>query len=117
MTLNEINKQTILYSDSVKITQTDEETQSTYWAIKDEKLMFTYFEVPANTTFQEHFHESEQITHVLDGKLYFQIKDEVFCVAQNDSIVIPSNIPHKVWITESGAKAVDSWTPINDKYR
>lgn len=117
MTLKQINKRVFLYSEEVKILQIDKETQSKYWAVKGEKLMFTYFEVPPNKTFQEHSHESEQITHVMEGKLFFQISDEVYCVGPGDCIVIPSSIPHKVWTTENQSKAVDAWTPINDKYK
>jgi amino-acid N-acetyltransferase len=117
MTLKQINKRAFLYTDEVKILQIDKETQSKYWAVNGEKLMFTYFEVPPNKTFQEHAHESEQITYVMEGTLFFQISDEVFCVGSGDCIVIPSNIPHKVWSTENQVKAVDAWTPINDKYK
>ncbi len=64
MILKEINKKTILYADEVKIKQVDKRTQSRYWAVKGQNLMFTYSEVPPNKTFEEHVHESEQITYV-----------------------------------------------------
>lgn len=117
MTLKQINKRAFLYTDEVKILQIDKETQSKYWAVNGEKLMFTYFEVPPNKNFQEHSHESEQITYVMEGTLFFQISNDIFCVGPGDCIVIPSNIPHKVWSTENQVKAVDAWTPINDKYK
>jgi amino-acid N-acetyltransferase len=116
MTLKQINNRAFVYTNEVKIPKTDADTGSEYWAVKGEKLMLTYFEVPPNKTFGEHFHESEQITYILEGKLFFLIGGEVFCIEKENCIVVPSNVPHKVWTTELPAKAVDAWTPINDKY-
>ena len=42
------------------------------WAVALQKTMFTYFEAEPNCIFEKHSHESEQITMVLEGKLYFE---------------------------------------------
>ncbi|MEK7723768.1 MAG: arsenic resistance N-acetyltransferase ArsN2 [Acidobacteriota bacterium] len=101
------------YSNNLQIVKKDAETQSHFLAISGQNVQFTYFEVPPSKTFEKHSHESEQITHVIEGELWFEIGGEQFCVSKGDSIVIPSNIPHKVWTNAIGAKAVDAWSPLN----
>lgn len=42
------------------------------WAVSLEHTMLTYFEVEPHSRFDSHSHESEQITMVLTGALFFQ---------------------------------------------
>ncbi|MEX0288602.1 MAG: cupin domain-containing protein [Flavobacteriaceae bacterium] len=86
------------------------------WAVSLEKTQFTYFEVEPDKIFEMHSHESEQITHVLSGKLYFEFEDDIKCVSEGEVIAIPSNIPHAVFTRDLAAKAVDAWSPVMDKY-
>ena len=104
------------YSSGLQEIKIDPETQSTYWVVKSKNLMFTYFEVLPNKTFASHSHESEQMTYVLEGKLFFDIDKKVYCVASGDLISIPSFKEHSVWTNAEGAKAVDSWSPVNNRY-
>jgi len=101
------NKQTILI---------DKETGSGFWSVAGNNLQFTWFEVPAGSRFQKHSHTSEQITYVLEGDLFFQIDDCVYKVSAGDCIVIPPAKEHSVWTENSIAKAVDSSSPVNEKY-
>ncbi|MDO8281827.1 MAG: arsenic resistance N-acetyltransferase ArsN2 [Thermodesulfovibrionia bacterium] len=87
------------------------------WGISLEKTMFTYFEVQQNSVFDSHSHESEQITMVLEGVLYFDVEGKVYPVKSGDVIAIPSNIIHSVFTRESSVKAVDAWSPIMNKYK
>ncbi len=41
----------------------DYESGSRYWTVSLSKAMLTYFKVPPRARFEEHAHESEQITH------------------------------------------------------
>ena len=93
---------------------TDTDTDSNYWEISGEKQSFTYFKVPSHRKFPRHQHESEQITHVLEGTLFFEVDEEVFIIGAGDSIVIPSNKWHSVWTEHQPAVAVDSWAPRRD---
>lgn len=97
--------------------KTDKETGAKYWSVHLDKLMFTGFEVPANTVFPTHSHESEQITYILDGELFFGIDGETYCLRAGDVISIPSNKEHRVWTGTTGAKAVDAWSPANTNYQ
>ena len=94
----------------------DPESNSRYWSIRSEKMSFTYFEVPPHTHFLTHKHFSEQITYVLMGELFFEAGNKTYLLSKGDSIVIPSNVEHRVWTTSAGATAVDSWTPANERY-
>jgi quercetin dioxygenase-like cupin family protein len=87
------------------------------WAVALDQTMLTYFEVDPNCRFECHTHESEQITMVIEGVLYFEQGDKVIGVKAGEVIAIPSNAPHAVFTTESAVKAVDSWSPVMDKYR
>jgi quercetin dioxygenase-like cupin family protein len=84
--------------------------------VKGSNMMFTWFEVPPHQLFPEHSHESEQITYVLEGELFFEIADEIFCLRKGDCISIPPYKKHRVWTETKGARAVDSWSPINNTY-
>ena len=87
------------------------------WAVALDQTMLTYFEVDPNCRFESHTHESEQITMVIEGVLYFEQSDKVIGVKAGEAIAIPSNAPHAVFTTEATVKAVDSWSPVMDKYR
>jgi quercetin dioxygenase-like cupin family protein len=104
------------YEGHSHLLKIDKEISSKYWSIASERMSFTYFEVPPNSDFKKHRHFSEQITYVLHGELFFEAGDMSYCLKPGDSIVIPSNDEHRVWTTDAGAKAVDSWTPANELY-
>jgi quercetin dioxygenase-like cupin family protein len=87
------------------------------WAVSLEQTMLTYFEVDPHCRFESHTHESEQITMVIEGVLYFEQGDQVIGVQAGEVIAIPSNAPHAVFTTESAVKAVDAWSPVMEKYR
>jgi amino-acid N-acetyltransferase len=110
-----LGKISLVYTSWLHPFRKDKETGSKYWSISGEKMMFTNFCMEPFKTFESHSHECEQITYVLEGKLYFEIGNETYEMQNGDSIVIPSNIPHKVWTQEQMAIAVDSWCPINEK--
>ncbi len=87
------------------------------WAVALQKTMFTYFEAEPNCVFEKHQHESEQITMVLQGKLFFEFDGNIKCVNSNETIAIPSNVPHAVFTKEEKVIAVDAWSPVMKKYR
>jgi amino-acid N-acetyltransferase len=115
MVLVDISKHTQFYDGKIQKKQTDFQTNSVYWAIRGNKVMITHFTVPPKAQFDTHSHDSEQITHVLSGDLYFNIKGQLFRLDEGDSVMIPSNIPHSVY-SENGAVAVDAWSPVNETY-
>jgi amino-acid N-acetyltransferase len=85
-------------------------------AVPLEKAMLTYFEIDPGARFAEHKHESEQITYVLEGELYFEIEGRIVCVGPGDVIAIPSNAPHSAYTEKNRVRAVDAWSPIRSDY-
>jgi quercetin dioxygenase-like cupin family protein len=87
------------------------------WAVSLSRTMLTYFEVEPRCRFETHTHESEQITLVLEGVLYFEQEHRIIAVRPGEVIAIPSRAPHAVFTGETAAKAVDAWSPIEARYQ
>ena len=86
------------------------------WGVALEKTLLTYFEVLPGCRFEHHTHESEQITMVLEGELFFEIANDTFCIKKGEVIAIPSNIPHAVYTQDKDVKAIDAWSPVMPQY-
>lgn len=87
------------------------------WAVSLEHTMLTYFEVQPHSRFERHQHESEQITLVLEGELFFEAASQVIAVKAGEVIALPSNVPHVVFTREHAVRAVDAWSPVREDYR
>jgi len=87
------------------------------WGVSLDNTLLTYFEIDSDSKFDKHTHESEQITMVLEGELFFELEEETICVKKGEVIAIPSMAPHGAFTKESPVKAVDAWSPVMDKYK
>ena len=96
--------------------QIDTGSGSEFWSVEGSNVQFTWFDIPANTNFPSHKHESEQITYVLEGELFFKSNGSVYKLSKGDCILIPGNTDHEVWTESNATKAVDAWSPINNIY-
>ena len=101
------------YSDTNNI---DSFNGSEFWSMEGKNVQFTWFDVPANTNFPNHKHDSEQITYVPEGELFFKSEDSVYKLSKGDCILVPGNIDHEVWTEKSSAIAIDAWSPVNEVY-
>jgi amino-acid N-acetyltransferase len=88
-----------------------------FWGVSLEKCMLTYFEVDPHTRFEQHRHESEQITMVLEGELVFEMADGNYTVKAGEVVAIPSGVQHSVYSKEHRVKAVDVWSPVLAAYQ
>ena len=86
------------------------------WGIALKKAMLTYFEVQPNSRFEKHSHESEQITLVLEGELFFEVAERTVCVKEGEVMAIPSGVPHAVVTQDRSVKAIDAWSSVMEKY-
>jgi amino-acid N-acetyltransferase len=86
------------------------------WAVALERAMFTYFEIAPHTRFDMHKHESEQITFILEGELFFEIEDRTIRVGPGEIIAIPSNAPHAAYAESEHVRAVDAWAPVRKEF-
>lgn len=87
------------------------------WGVALDHSLLTYFEVDAHCSFPMHQHESEQITLVLEGALYFLIDGVEHCVGEGDVIAIPSDLPHAAFTRDRAVRAVDAWSPVLPAYQ
>jgi len=87
------------------------------WAVALERSMLTYFEVEPNSQFDMHKHESEQITLVLEGVLYFETQEKTVAVRAGEVIAVPSNMKHAVHTKAEAVRAVDAWSPVREDYK
>jgi len=82
------------------------------WAVSLQSTTLTYFEVAPHSRFELHSHESEQITMVLSGELFFEVHGVVYCIKAGEVLAIPSLVPHAVWTERLPVTAVDAWSPV-----
>lgn len=87
------------------------------WAVALDNASLTYFEIDAHCGFPAHRHESEQITHVLEGELFFIVDGIEYRVGAGEVIAIPSQVPHAAFTRERAARAVDAWSPVLPAHR
>lgn len=85
---------------------------ATMWGVTLDRAMLTYFELQPHARFARHQHESEQITMVLEGELFFEVDGAAeIRVGAGEVITLPANVPHAAWTRERSARAVDAWSP------
>jgi amino-acid N-acetyltransferase len=85
-------------------------------AVPLDKAMLTYFEISPGTRFERHKHESEQITFVIEGVLFFEIDDRKVRVEPGEVIAIPSNALHAAYTDAEHVRAVDAWSPARREF-
>jgi quercetin dioxygenase-like cupin family protein len=90
---------------------------ATMWGVALEKSLLTYFEIEPDSQFAMHSHESEQITLILEGELYFDVNGTTVCVKKGEVMALPSNVPHGAYTKDKPVKAVDAWSPVMEKYK
>lgn len=85
---------------------------ATMWGVALDRAMLTYFELQPHARFARHQHESEQITMVLEGELFFEVDGGAeIRVGAGEVIALPAHVPHAAWTGERAARAVDAWSP------
>ena len=94
----------------------DATSGGSFWSIEGTNVQFTWFDVPADTNFPAHQHQSEQITYVLEGELFFKSGNSIYKLFAGDCILIPGNVDHEVWTGPVPVKAIDAWSPVNKAY-
>jgi len=115
--MSETKEQKMCYYPQEKLLFQEDIPGARQWAVSLDKTMLTYFEVDPHSNFEAHTHESEQITMVLEGVLYFEQSGKVIAVNGGEVIAIPSNVPHAVFTKETSVKAIDAWSPVMNKYQ
>lgn len=76
-----------------------------------EKVMLGRILFDKGAKVPSHRHESEQITHVLSGKLLFIINGVEVIVLPGQTVHIPSNVDHSAEAIEE-TEEIDAFSPI-----
>lgn len=82
-----------------------------FQGVSVEDLGFTRFELQANAVFDEHRHDSAQITYVISGTLICEIDGMDHVIGPGDAIAIPGGVLHGVRAGDGAVEAVDAWSP------
>jgi quercetin dioxygenase-like cupin family protein len=79
--------------------------------ITGDKAMVAQVFLKKDAVVPEHYHESEQITYILEGALKFEIEGKVVVVRKGEVLIIPSNLPHRAVALEDTID-LDIFSPI-----
>ena len=79
--------------------------------ISGDKAMVAQVFLAKGAVVPEHFHESEQITYILEGALRFDIEGKEVVVGKGQVLRIPSNVPHRAVALEDTLD-LDIFSPI-----
>jgi quercetin dioxygenase-like cupin family protein len=79
--------------------------------ITGEKAMVAQVFLKKDAVVPEHFHESEQITYILEGALKFELEGREVVVHKGEVLHIPSNVPHRAVALEDTLD-LDIFAPI-----
>ena len=84
--------------------------------INGENITWAFWEVEKGSSIPDHFHMHEQIMHVLSGDFEFTVDGITSIFSNGDTIVIPSNTPHKGKALTS-CKIMDVFSPKREEYK
>ena len=83
--------------------------------ISGDKAMVAQVFLAKGAIVPEHFHESEQITYILEGALQFELEGRTVVVSKGQVLRIPSNVPHKAVALEDTLD-LDIFSPIREDW-
>ena len=79
--------------------------------ITGERAMVAQVFIAKGGVVPEHFHESEQITYIMQGALQFELEGKTVVVHAGEVLRIPSNVPHRAVALEDTLD-LDIFSPI-----
>ena len=84
--------------------------------VNGENITWAFWEIKKDSSIPEHFHIHEQIMHVISGEFEFTVDGITSVFSNGDTIVIPSNTPHKGKALTS-CKIMDVFSPKREEYK
>jgi unsaturated pyranuronate lyase len=79
--------------------------------VTGEKAMVAQIFIAKGGIVPEHYHESEQISYILEGALKFSLEGKEVVVGKGQVLHIPSNVPHSAVALEDTVD-LDIFSPI-----
>ena len=84
--------------------------------VNGENITWAFWDIKKDSSIPEHFHIHEQIMHVISGDFEFTINGLTSVFSEGDTIVIPSNIPHRGKAL-TNCKIMDVFSPKREEYK
>ena len=84
--------------------------------VNGENITWAFWDIKKNSSIPDHFHIHEQIMHVISGDFEFTINGLTSVFSEGDTIVIPSNIPHRGKAL-TNCKIMDVFSPKREEYK
>ena len=79
-----------------------------------DNMSFEYYDVDEGSSIHEHFHEQEEVWHVVEGKLEITLDGEKCIVSRGNAAVVPPNTKHSV-IALSNARVIIANHPVRGR--
>jgi quercetin dioxygenase-like cupin family protein len=83
--------------------------------VSGEKAMVAQVYLKKDAVVPLHYHESEQITYILEGALKFELQGREVVVRKGEVLLIPSNVPHRAVALEDTLD-LDIFSPIRQDW-
>ena len=84
--------------------------------VNGENITWAFWDIKKDSSIPDHFHIHEQIMHVISGDFEFTINGLTSVFSEGDTIVIPSNIPHRGKAL-TDCKIMDVFSPKREEYK
>jgi quercetin dioxygenase-like cupin family protein len=59
-------------------------------------MSFAYYDIDVGAAIHEHWHEEEEVWHVIEGTLEFTLDGRKSAAGPGTAAIVPSNMPHSV---------------------
>lgn len=83
--------------------------------VSGEKLMSVQFTLAKGAVAGQHQHPHEQITHLISGKIEFEIEGEKRVMEGGEVLLIPSNVRHGAVVLEDTV-AIEVFSPPREDF-
>jgi unsaturated pyranuronate lyase len=80
--------------------------------VSGSQMTFLNCEFEKGAIVEEHFHENEQISYVVQGLLKGVVGKKEYILRKGDAILIPPNVPH-FWEALEKTITLEMFSPIN----
>lgn len=81
-----------------------------------DNMSFEYYDVDEGSSIHEHFHDEEEVWHVVTGQLEITLDGEKFIITGGNAAVVPPNTKHAV-VALSDAKVIIANHPVRRRIK
>ena len=79
--------------------------------VSAEKMTVNFVTADPSSQVDIHQHESEQITIIMEGACNAMVDGKLYPLKKGDVAILPSNIEHGVYFTDSGCRIIEVFSP------